>query len=603
MPALLDPSEIVTIRGEDQKLSLALQAVLEKANSVTVAQVDVATWIPKSIDSQLYLQYLYTRARSTLKKIESDYNVVIHRQSGEGAFLELQGNVKQETEAAREALTSLLATHGQTLYMAHASIPQELHRYVIGKGGQNIVKLKSRAEFQGRLVDLILPNEDEDSDKILMIIQRMPYAGAKELKSSDEEAVLVIHEMATALIQDASQASDFTSLTLAVDSKYHGRLIGAGGAALKELLGPLVETSSVRFPHADSKSSEGKTSAVAKDSVLIKGPSKNVTEIVSKIQSLVSDWKKLDSLINFSETVKVEEGMLHKLFSLNEGLEGVLPMSSIGWVVRGVRDSIAANSKLMATMEKDKDNLYAGNYHLRLELPSSSQKDTVVVFGPKLAVPLATEVIKARAQKILDTATEVFSIFEAPEIAELVLADPTIMDRTLRRVIGKEGKNIKKLTDKYGVQLKFMRGNRDTNGLPSAEDANGDSTEDVSPTDDASPEKTPGLVKIKGIKSDVEDAKLELLSLVEHEVKRSNVLIFSIPIQVLPHVLGRGGSKSTKLKEEFDAYMDFEDDGEEARVTLEGSKENCIAVHKVILDIADGVVRCLCASSEFLLTV
>ena len=504
VPPALDSSETVTIRGPDHMLSVALQAVLEKANSVIIADVDLAALLPVGADAHSYLKYLYTRERNSIKTLETENQLSIMRQAPPSVILEVQGQSKVNTDTGIKALSSMVSVHGQTLFWSRIDVPQDLHRYIIGKGGQNITKLKTRPDFHGRLVDVIVPHEDKESEPILLVIQRMPFSSKEELLASDEEARQVVVHMTETLIREATLAADFTTIVVPVDVKFHGRLIGAGGSALKELLGALSETVTMRFPSgSNEKLVDAAGKEIPKDSVLLKGPTKDVSEIASRVKALVSDWKRLDTLTSFSETVSFESGMAARLFSAKEGTEGVLPSSSLGWVVRQVREKITATPKIASAVEKDTEGIYTGNFHLRLEVSLQGTQESVKVFGPKLLVPLAAEAIRNRAQKILDTVTETFSIFESKTIAALLAEDPSISDRVLRRIIGKEGRSIKKFTEKFGVHLQFAKAVDAT-----TDEEEGDAVADVGA----------GQVTLKGFKADVEDAKKELLEMVETEV-------------------------------------------------------------------------------------
>ena len=58
----------------------------------------------------------------------------------------------------------------------------------------------------------------------------------------------------------------------------------------------------------------------------------------------------------------------------------------------------------------------------------------------------------------------------------------------------------------------------------------------------------------------------------------------------MPHILGRGGSKVNKLKDAHSVRIDVEDASEVAIVTLEGSKDSCLAVQNLMLETADDTV-------------
>ena len=63
MPPSDSPSETITLRGNQEKLGLALTKVYEKANSVVSNQVSCPTWLHK---------YIIGKKGATIQKITND---------------------------------------------------------------------------------------------------------------------------------------------------------------------------------------------------------------------------------------------------------------------------------------------------------------------------------------------------------------------------------------------------------------------------------------------------------------------------------------------------------------------------------------------------
>ncbi|TPX59927.1 hypothetical protein PhCBS80983_g02163 [Powellomyces hirtus] len=582
LPSTTDPSDTVTIRGPDNMLSTALQLVIEKSNSVVIDEVDVVETIASSTDPELFLRFVYTKERAHLKAIETTHNATILRQKSQNgsSVLEVQAKIKADADAARAALHECIKEWGNELCFGVVEIPSGLHKFVIGKGGQNIVKVKAKPEWGGRLVDVVVSHEADDSDEVIIVVKRTPI-GKGGLSTSDEEGRKLIEKVREELEAQATTLADLITVTASVDAKYHGRLIGSGGAALKELLESYGNSVTVKFPKADDLTSEKALNGKPLDanSILIKGPKKMANEVLEKLTKQVAEWRHVELMSSFSETLRVPKGLGRRLVGNGKDLK---------WAVTAIREKIASGE-----VHKSKINekeLAPPTLNLRAEVDPGTTEDVVTLYGPKTIVELARGVLEERAQKLADTISEELDLFAAVNKAAQQLLDKMggdIHRKVLRRVIGKEGKGIKKLSDKHSVYIKFAdRKQRQRN------DNDGDDDDDSNETD--SLELSAGKVVIKGSKGDVGPARDDLVQLVEHEILHSSVTTFRFPKSCLPHIVGRSGSKIQRLKDQCEVRIDFnesEDNDEEVECVIEGTMEGCADAKEKIKSIVEDVVN------------
>ncbi|KAJ3188442.1 hypothetical protein HDU85_005593 [Gaertneriomyces sp. JEL0708] len=573
LPPSSDPAETVTIRGPDKMLSTAVALVIEKANSIVMDEIDVIETIASTIDPELFLRFVYIKERAQLKAIESAHGATILQQkSSEGRpILELQAKRQDECDAARAELYALVKDWGTTLCFGAVEIPNGLHKYVIGKGGQNITKVKAMKEWEGRLVDVVVPHENDDSDEVIIVVKRVP--GMKGgISASDKEASQLIEKVQKELESHASALADLSTQTINIDAKYHGRLIGAQGAALKELLLPYENAVSVKFP----KSTE--QDAIAPTAVVVRGPKNDVSDVIDKINKQIAEWRHVELMSNFSEVVRTAKGVGKRLV----GASG----RETRWIVNAVREKIASGE-----VHKSKINekeLAPANLNLRAEVESLANEDVVTIYGPKTIVALAKPVVQERAQKLADTISEELDLFTSVSSAaqrRLLETGGDIHRRVLRRLIGKEGKGIKRISEKHGIHLQFA----DRRRSKTSRDED-DEERDVVEADVDEKAANPGLLTIKGSRDDVPAAKKELLELVEHEIMHSYVLSSLIAKKHLPYIVGRGGSKVQAMKDEFNVRIDFNDiEGDEENIdcVIEGTKDGCHGAQEQILEIVD----------------
>ncbi|KAI8803718.1 hypothetical protein BJ742DRAFT_857380 [Cladochytrium replicatum] len=597
LPVASDTSDIVTIIGPNANIMEALQMVLDKSNSITLEELDVAALLPKGVDIAVFLRFVYIKERATLKNIEATYSVSIYQQSPTPPatsthVLEVQGKSASDVEAAFKALKSNITTWATTLFFGQVEIPRGLHKYVVGKAGANITKVKSNPVWGGRLVDIVVPTESDESDEVMIVVKRGTDGKDAELVEKVRGEVLAL----------ANTLADFVTLVVQVDSKYHGRLIGSGGATLRELLSAYNDGVVVKFPASagSGKKEASGTAAASADpnGVTIKGPKKDVKEVSDKILKLVEEWKHMEFVNSFSEKLVLPKGVYRRLLSgtasernsnkdAPPGEKGSVP-----WLFRAVKERIAEKGE---SREATKLEAALVGGTLRVESDEGSEKDTLTVMGPKEIVGIARSILEERGTKLAETTSDEFALFEAGVLTSAALSaieaseegSEEARKKVLRRVIGKEGKGVRKVADKWSVLLRISDGRR-RGGRK--EEGEGDAIgEEVEAKD--------GIVFIRGDKKDVAGAKKELLQLVEEEILHSHTERFIIPKQALPFVVGRAGARINKIKEDSKGTVrtiDFVDveasDGEDAtevEVLLEGKKAGVLEAKKKILDMVD----------------
>ncbi|KAJ3387886.1 hypothetical protein HDU84_000422 [Entophlyctis sp. JEL0112] len=572
LPSASDPSDMVTVRGPDNMLSVALQFVLQKSNQVSLEEIDVSSIIPQSLDPAHFLRFVFTKEQALIKRIESAHSVSIHRltasgssaSSGDSFVLEIQGKTKAEAEAAKIELSAALRDMARTLYFGHVEIPRGLHRHVVGKGGQNIARMRALEAWGGRLVDVVVHGESASvegtaaEDEVVIVARRQiinPKSAAAKGKSAaalaeeeEEEARAFVEKVRDEILSVSLASAEFTSETIRVDGKFHGRIIGAGGKDLKELLAPYGDEVSVRFPPAsgvgiadkEKKEENGpapattnKKMTIEPNTIVIRGPKKLVAEVKDILTKTIAELKRIETLASFSDTLKVKKGLGRKLLQgagapvsagsniVNDSGFGGGNRDSIGWLIRLVKESLAANPpKQAGDVTHEDTHLIALLKVTVAESTTSSGDDVLTVTGPKNLVLTAKKILADRAVRLASQVTVEVKIFTAcSAAARAVLSENAVADlkdRVLRRLIGKGGKNVNALMEKYAVSVQFPEsGNKKKrNGAVKADEAEDDGA-DVDGDDSTASDD---LVVIKGSPKDVEAAKAEIMKTVENEV-------------------------------------------------------------------------------------
>lgn len=140
-----------------------------------------------------------------------------------------------------------------------------------------------------------------------------------------------------------------------------------------------------------------------------------------------------------------------------------------------------------------------------------------------------------------------------------------------RALIGDSGEYVRRLEEKYGVRIQF----------PKASDF--EEEDDKSKLD---------VVMVSGGKKGVQGAKEELLELMEYEKENNNKLEMVVERKMLPHIVGRNGSKVDEIKEATNTRIIIPraadaDDSSEVRLVIKGPRAGLKQAEKAILEIVE----------------
>ncbi|CAB4487493.1 unnamed protein product [Rhizophagus irregularis] len=542
---LSHPSEKVTIRGIQNQLVVALQIVMDKASSIRVQTLDI-TKIHKT-DQPLehaknILKYLWNRNK--LKKIESDTGVQIIVPKGpaleKAVVLEFVGKVLEEVENARKEVSEIVKGLSPN-YFAVATIEPHLHRHIIGRKGQNLQRVK---DTYG--VEIIVPDEKDESPDILIVFEGKEGEEIPSDRKKKETYIKDVLEKAkTELVKAGQDASDFATQTLTIPVRFHRYIIGPKGNTLNNITGGNDAPVSVKFGSSRTGAAERSANAEGKklvnvpisdDIVIIKGPTDEVERVVNEIKNVVDNAKHIEIMNSYTE-----EFTFPAQYSAHVIGKG-------GAHVNRLKESLSVKIDIEggAKGEEKKTN------------PGENVK--VTIMGMKSNVEKAKE-------KILDL------IDKLQDATVIHLKVPAEYHKSL---IGAKGRYVKRLEEKYGVHIRFPKTNQ----------ANGEGEEDIYA-------QKPDEVIIKGGKKGVNDAKTELLELLDYEKDHDHSINFKIPAKYLPHIVGKNGSRITEIKYDTFTRIDLgrpeilEDGSEQevANVVIHGTKSDICNAQEKILNI------------------
>ncbi|ORX85606.1 hypothetical protein BCR32DRAFT_87041 [Anaeromyces robustus] len=403
LPLPKEKSDKIIIRGPPENLPVALKLITEKANSQFIEDLDINDYVNDSSNNHFFRKYLYTKEWQNIKELEEKHNVTINIRENQNSpnTLEVNGKNKKNTEAAAKAFNDSLKKC-KTFEYDTIEIPHGVHSHIIGKNAKNINKIKSK--YQDKLVDIIIPNEKEESDEIIIIVD-----GKNMAKSAVNN---LLNQIKDDIQESADRLANMVTQTVDVDPKYHGSLIGAGGSAIKELRAKFNNTIMIRFPQKDSKMNDS--------TITVSGPEKDVVEAINSLKAAVESQKHFDFMNRFSETVSIGKGIGRRI---------VGGAHIKNWLVEALKEKVGNKHEIT----DDELNM------MKFDIKEENDKDVITCTGHRNLIPYVVKLVSERSKEILDT----------------VNVDVEVENKYHSLLIGTKGKNINEIKQKYNVQFFF----------------------------------------------------------------------------------------------------------------------------------------------------
>eukprot|EP00127_Corallochytrium_limacisporum_P006245 Clim_evm4s223 gene=Clim_evmTU4s223 len=255
LPPKESEDEMVTIRGESTALPGAFNLLMAKVNSVGYEEVDAPLWMHRNIVGR--------KGANLTKIMEEAGEVGSLRISirAEEEKIEIEGP-KKAVEHASDALRKQVDFLTNSWKIEEISVSPALHKHLIGKGGQNIKRIKEECG-----VEIDFPDSDDKESSTIRI---------EGEKSGVAKAV---DEIAT----QTAKLVDMVTIEVPVPLKYHGQIIGAKGARITELRNTFGDVQ-VNVP----KPTENK------DSITVKGQKADAEAVKTYILELLAEIKEQD---------------------------------------------------------------------------------------------------------------------------------------------------------------------------------------------------------------------------------------------------------------------------------------------------------------------
>ena len=160
----------------------------------------------------------------------------------------------------------------------------------------------------------------------------------------------------------------------------------------------------------------------------------------------------------------------------------------------------------------------------------------VEIKGPKAKAEGAKSRILSLAKRLEDETTHIIKI--KPQYH--------------REMIGAKGSQVNRLQDRYNVRVQFPRSAQHTHD----DDSVADAASDIGGPKGNRPNQAPDEVIIRGPKKGADEAREELLSLLQWTIDNSHSSIVSVAQGQLPSLIGQGGKEMENIREITGAKID-----------------------------------------------
>lgn len=482
------------------------------------------------IDHRLFRNIIGSKG-DRIKEIREMFNqvqITFPNPSEKSDVVKVRGP-KEDVDQCHKHLMKVVKELLESSFVLEVPIFKQFHKFIIGKGGANIKKIRDETQTK-----IDLPAEG-DLNEVIVI------TGKKENVMEARERIQKIQ----------NELANIVSEEIQIPPKYYNSLIGAGGKLISSIMEDCGGVS-IKFPSAESKS----------DKVVIRGPKDDVERAKQQLLEL-SQEKEMSSFM-----AEVKANPKHHKFLIGKK----------GASIKKIRDSTGARIVFPTNDDKDKETITIigkkenvetakaqleaiikdidNNTESEMNVDSKHHKHFVArrgevinrisedCGGVTISFPRATELdstkvtLKGSKDCIEAAKQRIREIVD--DLESMVTIECVIAQRHHRSVMGSRGTKIQGITHDYDVQIKFPeRASNDYEAAETNGDLNGDA---IKPCD---------VIRITGKKENCENAKAALLDLVPVTME------MEVPFDLHRSIIGQKGNSVRELMTKYDVHIEL----------------------------------------------
>ena len=579
---------MIVITGLKSNVETAQKRIQAIENEMEdVITVDII--IPAKIHN-----YIIGAKGRQIKQIMDECGGVLIRFPAEGSGSD-KVSIRGPKDCVQKAKQQLIAISNEQQinnFSEELKVRPEHHRYLIGKSGTNIRKVREKT---GARVLFPSANEQSPADRETVII------------TGKKEEVSKAKQMLSEMIEDLEKVVEGE---MRVDPKHHKHFVARRGAILKQI-GDEFGGVTISFPRSRDRDSDRVVLKGAKECV--ESAKQRIAEIVEDLESQITIECVIDSKyhrtlmgsrgsrvqsITQAHDVRIKfpergtNGVAAEDSSVNGDYNGSTESLEVSEKTRRKSDIIlitgkkencdSAQNALMALIpitievevpfelhrfiigQKGREvREMMDRYDVSITVPpANASSDVIKITGSKESVENAKRAVEERVIKIEGEKQEKL----AKSFTESIHVNPIYHPK----IIGKRGAIITKIRDKYKVQIQFPELKR---------------------RDNHSEEDKQDMITIIGYENDVQSAKEDILKIVRDLEDLVHEEIY-IDTRVHPRLIGAKGKSIRRIMDEYSVDIRFprSDGGDPNLVVISGSAENVDEAKDHILNLAEEFV-------------
>ncbi|CAL8252303.1 unnamed protein product [Merluccius merluccius] len=522
-PPSVNKTEIV-ITGEKEQVALAVAMIKKVHEEKKKNTTTIAVEVKKSQH-----KYVIGPKGNTLQEILEKTGVSVEIPPSDSTLETVI--LRGEPDRLGQALTEVYAK-ANSYTVSAVSAPSWLHRFIIGKKGQNLAKItqqmpKVHIEFT------------EGEDKITL------EGPTKDLQ--------MVHTQIEAIVLDLVNRMDYTEIT--VDPKFHRHLIGKGGVNINRIKELYKVT--VRIPPDNEKSN---LIRIEGDPQGVQEAKKELLELASRMEN--ERTKDLNIEQRFHRAIIGQKG--EKIKEVRDKFPEVIinfpdPAQKSNIVqLRGPHTEVEKCFKFMQKMVAE---MVENGYTLLVPIFKQFHKNIIGKGGAnikkireetntKIDLPAEnsnSEMIVITGKKANCEAARTRVLAIQKELANITELEVSIPSKLHNSLIGSKGRFVRSIMEECGgVHIHF-------------------------PTEGSGIDK----VTIRGPAEEVEKAKQQLLALAEEKQIKSHTAELRAKPEYHKFLIGKGGGNIRKVRDSTGARIIFPtvDDPDQELITVVGTEE------------------------------
>jgi transcription antitermination factor NusA-like protein len=523
LPPASDDSEFLTITGPQDCIEAGINRAMELATSMQMASIDLSRQHPNApAGPHAHARALtrYLQQRQIIQQLEQMYDarIAIPPTSDGPVTWEVYSRDGKNTIRARSDIMNLVQAHPPAR-IRYVSVDPYYHPYLESR---SLGKLRNDYG-----VHLLIPDELDSSDVVLVYEGPSATASVPEIPrqrpSPAEVAAFekTLQEAQEFLMQLLGDQNDIVAKSVNVPAKYQEKV---RKFIAREQQAKGDDQIPVRALVGDARKD--------KCEVSLRGPSRQVDELVSKFQDFVVEQEKDD--LERGYTISFDFPQKFANFLIGKRGENI--------------------NKLREEFDVD------------IKVDSGK----VEVKGPKAKADAAKARIINLGKKLEDETTHVLKI-------------PAQYHREL---IGQKGSQVNRLQDRYSVRVQFPR----AVATPSFDDQSvADTSSEIGGSRPIRPNQAPDEVIVKGPSKGADAARDEILSLLQWVIDHSHSATVSVAQSQVPSLIGQRGREMDKLRADTGAQIDVPgandapDAAGRVQIKIKGTKQQVEEAKKILL--------------------